>query len=122
MKILAGIILALVIALFLTGWQLKSSWTSEAETRQELAGVTFALKTTTQQNADLMFRLGTFDEALGRLQVAVTDNQTELTKRLSVFQNMTEEPTDEPQSFACLDIPVPAQLDHGLREPETAGR
>lgn len=122
MRILVGAMIALVLALGFTGWQLKRSWDSEAATRERLAGVTGALERANEENERLEGRMDAFDEALGRLGLTVQQNQRELTSRLTDIQTITEEPTDDPQSLACLDLPVPAQLDRGLREPAAATR
>lgn len=122
MKILVGAIVTLLLALALTGWQLKNSWADATEARERLAGVTGALEVANEQNEQLQGRMDAFDEALGRLSLTVALNQSDLTLRLEGIQKITEEPTDDPESFACLDLPVPAQLDRGLREPATTAR
>lgn len=117
MKILTGVVITLLLALGLTGWQLKRSWDAEAATRERLAGVQGALQQAHEENRRLEIRMEAFDQALLQLKLTVIQNQTELTDRLTVIQNITEEPNDDPQSLACLDLPVPAGLDRGLREP-----
>lgn len=122
MKILIGVLVTLLLALGLTGWQLKSSWNAEAATRERLAGVTGALERANAENGRLEARMDAFDEALGRLGVTLQLNQHELTRRLTDIKTITEESTDDPQSLVCLDLPVPAQLDRGLREPANTAR
>lgn len=122
MKILSGVCVALFLALSLTGWQLKQSWSATAEARERLVGVSAALKVSNEQNEGLLARLGAFDAALGRLNKTLNVNQTDLANRLDHIKNIAEEPTDDPESLACLDLPVPVQLDHGLREPTNASR
>lgn len=122
MKIMTGVVITLLLALALTGWQLKRSWDVEASTRERLAGVLGALERANAENERLEGRMDAFDQALGRLGVTIQQNQSELTGRLSTIQTITEESNDDPQSLVCLDLPVPAQLDRGLREPAGAAR
>lgn len=122
MKILAGIILSLVVGLALTGWQLKRSWSTTTQTRLELAEVSTALRSANTQNQALLFRLEAFDVALVALNSSVQKNQTELTDRLADIRTVAEEPSDDPKSFVCLDLPVPVQLDRRLREPDVSER
>lgn len=122
MKILAGIILSLVVGLALTGWQLKRSWSTTTQTRLELAEASTALRSANTQNQALLFRLEAFDEALVALNTSVQKNQTELTDRLADIRTVAEEPSDDPKSFVCLDLPVPVQLDRRLREPKSPER
>lgn len=122
MKIMTGVVITLLLALALTGWQLKRSWDVEASTRERLAGVEAALSRANAENERLDKRFDAFDETLGRLGVAIQKNQLELTDRLSTIQTVTEESNDDPQSLVCLDLPVPAQLDRGLREPADPAR
>lgn len=122
MKILAGIILSLVVGLALTGWQLKRSWSTTTQTRLELAEVSVALRSANTQNQALLFRLEAFDEALVALNTSVQKNQSELTDRLADIRTVAEEPSDDPKSFVCLDLPVPVQLDRRLREPNSPER
>lgn len=122
MKIMTGVVITLLLALALTGWQLKRSWDVEASTRERLAGVEAALSRANAENERLDKRFDAFDETLGRLGVAIQKNQLELTDRLSTIQTITEESNDDPQSLVCLDLPVPAQLDRGLREPADPAR
>ena len=122
MKIMTGVVITLLLVLALTGWQLKRSWDVEASTRERLAGVLGALERANAENERLEGRMDAFDQALGRLGVTIQQNQSELTGRLSTIQTITEESNDDPQSLVCLDLPVPAQLDRGLREPAGAAR
>lgn len=122
MKILAGIILSLVVGIALTGWQLKRSWSTTTQTRLELAEVSVALRSANTQNQALLFRLEAFDEALVALNTSVQKNQSELTDRLADIRTVAEEPSDDPKSFVCLDLPVPVQLDRRLREPNSPER
>lgn len=122
MKTMTGVVITLLLALALTGWQLKRSWDVEASTRERLAGVEAALSRANAENERLDKRFDAFDETLGRLGVAIQKNQLELTDRLSTIQTITEESNDDPQSLVCLDLPVPAQLDRGLREPADPAR
>ena len=122
MKILAGIILSLVVGLALAGWQLKRSWSTTTQIRLELAEVSVALRSANTQNQALLFRLEAFDEALVALNTSVQKNQSELTDRLADIRTVAEEPSDDPKSFVCLDLPVPVQLDRRLREPDVSER
>lgn len=116
MKILVGIVIALTLSLGFSLWRLDSSRAELSDMALELSEMTVALRSTTKANLYLEKRLTAFDEALGRLQDTLAVNQTELTVRLANIENISEEPTDEPESFACLDLPVPVQLDRWMRE------
>lgn len=122
MKVLVGIVIALTLSLGFTLWRLDSSRAEITETRLALAETSAALSSATKANQYLENRLTAFVDALGRLQHTLTTNQSELTNRLADIKNISEEPTDDPESFACLDLPVPVQLDRRLREPEATNR
>lgn len=122
MKILMGIVIALALALGFALWRLDSSQAEVTDTRLELAGVTAALRSTAKANQYLENRLTAFDDALGRLEGTLSENQSELTNRLADIKNISKEPTDEPESFECLDRLVPVQLDRRLREPVAPSR
>ena len=119
MKILVWIVISLALALGVSLWRLQASQSDVTDTRLELAEVAAALRSTTKANQYLENRLTAFDDALGRLHVTLTSNQSELTQRLANIKNISKEPTDAPESFECLDLPVPVQLDRRLREPST---
>lgn len=115
MKILIGVIAALVVALGLTGWWLKSTLESKATIAEQLAGVQGQLKTSEDQNKGLAGRFDSLDLALKDMGAAQQQNQLVLANRLATIKNIVQEPGDSNESISCLDQRVPAQLDRGLR-------
>lgn len=115
MKIMIGVIVALVLGLAGTGWLLRESYTREGEIATQLAGVQGALVQAEKQNGTLVGRFDTLDSTLVGLGLSQKKNQAELTLRLAAIKSIVQEPEDDPASIACLDVRVPAQLDRGLR-------
>lgn len=115
MKIMIGVIAALLLGLAGVGWQLKESWGREGTLNEQLAGVRGALEQSEKQNGALAGRFDTLDQTLVGLGVSQKKNQAELTTRLAAIKNIVQEPEDDPLATKCLDVRVPAQLDRGLR-------
>lgn len=115
MKIMIGVIVALVLGLAGTGWMLKSSWNREGELEQSLAGVQGALEQAENQNRGLAGRFDTLDESLVGLAKTQQQNQLVLSGKLNTIKNIVAEPGDSDASISCLDVRVPAQLDRGMR-------
>lgn len=115
MKILIGVIVALVLGLAGAGWGLKQSLAREATAREQLAGAQAALEQAENQNKTLVARFDTLDTVLKGLSDSQQKNQAELTVRLATIKNIVQEPQDDPIAIQCLDVRVPAQFDRGLR-------
>lgn len=115
MKILIGVIIALVLGLASAGWGLKQSLAREAAAKEQLAGAQAALEQAENQNKTLVGRFDTLDTVLKALNASQQKNQAELTARLATIKNIVAEPGDSDASLSCLDVRVPAQLDRGLR-------
>lgn len=115
MKILIGVIIALVLGLTGAGWGLKQSLAREATAREQLAGAQAALEQAESQNTILVGRFDTLDTVLKALNASQQKNQAELTGRLAAIKNIVQEPQDDPIAIQCLDVRVPAQFDRGLR-------
>ena len=115
MRILIGVLLALLAGLGWTGWQLRESWAREGEVMSVLQQTQGALAVATKQNENLVGRFDAFDQALQRLDAKQTQRQADLTGRLNTIRTIVQETGDDPASVSCLDVPVPAQLDRSLR-------
>lgn len=115
MKILIGVLLALLAGLGWTGWQLREAWQRESSLSQVLSTAQGALAVATAQNDSLVGRFDAFDQALQRLDAKQVQRQADLTGRLNTIRTIVQETNDDPQSILCLDVPVPAQLDRSLR-------
>lgn len=115
MKILIGVIIALVLGLAGVGWGLKQSLAREATAKEQLAGAQAALEQAENQNKTLVGRFDTLDTVLKALNASQQKNQAELTRRLATIKNIVAEPGDSDASLSCLDVRVPAQFDRGLR-------
>lgn len=116
MKILIGVALVLAVALGVAGYQLRSSWQTESALREQLATATGALAISEVQNSLLVGRFESLDKALANIGEKQLANQKDLEDRLVQLKKLAQEPGDDPQSFACLGMPVPAQLDRWLRQ------
>lgn len=121
MKILIGILLAALLALWLAGWQLKASLKREDEVSQQLALVQASSKVLETQNRELLDRFGSLDSVMTSLNQAQAVNQLELLGRLKAITKIVKETGDSDETIQCVDLPVPAQLDRRLREPTPAG-
>lgn len=115
MKILIGVLLALLAGIGWTGWQLREAWGREAGLSTALTSAQAALAVANQQNEDLVGRFDAFDQALQRLDAKQAQRQADLTGRLNTIRDIVAEPGDSDASISCLDVPVPAQLDRSLR-------
>lgn len=121
MKILIGILLAALLALWLAGWQLASSLEREGETAKQLGLVQASSKVLETQNRELLDRFGSLDSVMTSLNQAQAVNQLELLGRLKAITKIVKETGDSDETIQCVDLPVPAQLDRRLREPTPAG-
>jgi len=115
MKILIGVLLALLAGLGWTAWQLRESWAREGEIMSVLQQTQGALAVATKQNENLVGRFDAFDRSLQRLDAQQAQRQADLTGRLNTIRDIVAEPGDSDASISCLDVRVPAQLDRSLR-------
>lgn len=115
MKILIGVLLALLAGLGWTGWQLREAWQRESSLSQVLSTTRGALAVATAQNENLVGRFDAFDRSLQRLDAQQAQRQADLTGRLNTIRDIVAEPGDSDASISCLDVRVPAQLDRSLR-------
>lgn len=115
MKILIGVLLALLAGLGWSGWQLREAWGRETGLNLALVSSQAALASANQQNESLVQRFDAFDQALQRLDAKQAERQADLASRLKTIRTIVEEIGDDPASIACLDVRVPAQLDRSLR-------
>lgn len=115
MKILIGVLLALLAGIGWTGWQLREAWGRENGLTVALSSAQAALAVANQQNENLVGRFDAFDQALQRLDAKQAQRQADLTGRLNTIRDIVAEPGDSDESVTCLDVRVPAQLDRSLR-------
>lgn len=115
MKILIGVLLALLAGLGWTGWQLREAWQRESSLSQVLSTTQGALAVATAQNDRLVGRFDAFDQSLQRLGSKQAENQADLAGRLNTIRTIVQETGDDPASVTCLDVRVPAQFDRSLR-------
>src|SRR5574343_1144040 len=101
------IIAALVAALAVAGWGLKSAWEDSAKSRLELAEANRQLR-----DADV--RQKAVDETVGKMIVANRENAKKLDATLTAVRNIKPESGDTNESIDCLDRPVPAALSRSL--------
>lgn len=122
MKILAGALLAVLLALALAGWQLRQSWDREAKARAEVVALEGQTQTLEDQNAKLLDRFDSLDSVMTGFNQAQATNQNELLGRLKALTKIVKETGDSDETVTCFDLPVPAQLDRLLREPASDDR
>lgn len=119
MKILIGVIAALLVALSWVGWRYTESLEREGQLRESVAGLQGALEQSENQNATLANRFDSFDRAVRGLGDDQRRNQLDLNQRLKTITQIVQEPGDTDAQIRCLHTPVPAGLDRSLREPAT---
>lgn len=117
MKILIGVVGALVIALALVGWRFAAALDREGRLAESLSAAQGALEQAETQNRQLANRFDSFDAAVKGLQDDQRKNQGELKIRLANLTKIVKEPGDTDAQITCLHTPVPAGLDRSLREP-----
>lgn len=109
------IIAALVAALALTGWGLKSAWESKAVVEQQLEKAEADLR-----DADV--RQKAIDDTVGKLISNNRVNAKKLDETLTAIRSIKPEPGDTNESIDCLTRPVPAALSRSLRDDANAKR
>lgn len=114
MKILIGVCAALVLALLLTGYQLRQELRLGGERQQALDTVSGALAVANANNQRLNGQMDQFNQSLHRLDASQRQNQTNLETRLSALRDLVKQPGDSDESILCRDVRLPAQLDNGL--------
>lgn len=115
MKILIGVLIALVLALAGCAWALQESQRKRGLAEQLVVETREALAKSEGQNKALVGRFDSLDASLKGLGVNLKANQAQLQATLKGIQNIVQEPGDSDESIRCLDVRVPAQLDRGLR-------
>ena len=114
-KILAGVCLALLVALGLTANQALRANRESAETRQALAQARQALTEQAQQAQQVLDRLDRFDRALVNLDGVQRGIQDGLQANLRALQTITKTEGDSDESIECLGVRVPTGVDQRLR-------
>ena len=115
MNIIPGILLALVLATGVLGWQLKVAWTDVEVARQEAAQARQTYEEQVRQGKALMERLDALDASLTGLAQKTLQNALQLDQTITAINNITKTETDNDQQIECLDVLVPRQLDDSLR-------
>lgn len=119
MKILASVLLAALLALWLAAGQLSASWGRERAASAKVIELQAQAKTLEDQNAKLLGRFDSLDSVMTGFNQAQSVNQNELLGRLKALTKIVKETGDSDETIACFNLPVPAQLDRRLREPTT---
>ena len=108
MRVLIGVVAALSIALAVAGWRLKVAWEDLAVVSQERD----SLKGEVERGEK---RFIAFDESIKRLTGATRANEAKLGETISAIRGIAKTEGDTDETVACLDMPVPVQLDRSLR-------
>ncbi len=115
MRILLGIIAALVVAVGLLAWRLEA-----ASGRADLAEVRATaaegmLRDQVQQNQALAQSFQGLDAALQGQAAQMAKNNRDLAARLRDLANVTKTEGDSNETMACLHLPVPRQSADRMR-------
>ena len=115
MKTLAGVAVALAVAVGIMGWQLRSAWSDAALARQEAIQALQVAREQRQQAELMLSRLDALDASLKGLAEGTQQNAQQLDQTLAAIDGITKTEGDTDESLACLDVRVPRQLDDSLR-------
>lgn len=115
MKTLAGVAVALAVAVGIMGWQLRSAWSDAALARQEAVQALRVAEEQRQQAERMLSRLDALDASLTALAEGTQQNAQQLNQTLAVIDGITKSEGDTDESIACIGVRVPRQLDDSLR-------
>lgn len=115
MRILAGVVAVLTVAIGIMGFQLRSAWSDAALARQEAIQALQVAGEQRQQAELVLFRLDALDSSLKGLAEGTQRNARQLDQTLAAINGITKTEGDTDESIACLDVRVPRQLDDSLR-------
>lgn len=115
MKILTGALLAVVLALGLTGWRLQTVSERLAVEKTQSAALAGELERQVQAGQKLHDRLALLDQSLSRLHETQTAHTRQLGLTLAGIDRIEKSEGDSHESVECLDLRVPSELDGWLR-------
>ena len=115
MKILTGVLLALVVALGLTGWRLSVVNGDLAGQKARNAGLLADIERQEQANRVLDGRLTLLDQSLTRLHETTAAQSRQLGLTLAGIDRIEKSEGDSHEAISCLDVRVPSELDRWLR-------
>lgn len=115
MKILAGVAAALAVAVLALGWQLKGAWADASLAEQRALQALQAAEEQRQQAEQVLGRLDSLDSVLTKLAEGDQQTARQLNRTLAAISGITQTEGDHDEAVACLDVPVPRQLDDSLR-------
>lgn len=115
MKILTGALLAVVLALVFTGWQLQTARRDLSRVETLSVRLQGELERQVQAEDLLADRLARFSSAITRLHEATETHSRQLRLTLDGIDRIQKTEEDSDETLACLDQRVPADLDHWLR-------
>lgn len=115
MKILAGAVAILLLAVCAMGYQLKQAWGETATARRETLQAEQALGEQRQQTALVLGRLDTLDSKLTQLDGDTKLNAQQLELTLDAIGTIQKSEGDSDDALKCLDVRMPAQLADRVR-------
>lgn len=115
MQVLIGALVLALLALGVTGYQLKGALEDAATSRQDALQAEQRAGEQRQQAELMLERLGRLDTAVSGLAHADALAQAQLAQALAGIENITKTEGDSDEAMACLDVRVPAQLADGVR-------
>jgi len=115
MKILTGALLAVALALGLTGWRLQTVSERLAAEKAQSAALADDLARQVQAGQQLRDRLDSLDLSLSRLHETQTAHTRQLGQTLAGIDRIEKSEGDSHESVECLDLRVPSELDGWLR-------
>lgn len=115
MKILVGVLLALLLALGLTGWQLQKTREALVVSRTEQSALKDQLAVQAEQSRQLADRMDAFSQSVVTLMGIAEQHDQNLKLAVAGIDNITKTENDSDESISCLDQRVPADLDQWLR-------
>lgn len=121
-KILAGVIAVLVLALSLGGWLLKRQ-IEETASQKDAADKWEQQATGLQKDVeDANRRNDALNTTVKTLAAKKAASDATARAKARELDNLKQTTGDSNESFSCLDLPVPTELDRSLRvQPDQAG-
>lgn len=115
MKILVGTLLAVVVALGITGWRLQVAWEDLAVSRTQTQAVRAELERQVQAGELLAGRVDALNDSMTRLHKTTETHTRQLGLTLAGIDRIEKTEGDDDGALECLDLRVPGELDSWLR-------
>lgn len=116
MRVMAGVIAALVLAVVLMGLLLRSAWSDRDQAQLAQQALAGELERSEQVSKDTEHRFDQLDKSISELNQALRANETKLAGLITGIENIQQTENDSDETISCLGTPVPAQLDDLLRQ------